>query len=191
MLSKTHDEGRVAYARGVTKRARRNIFFGTTNNIEFLEDITGGRRFLPIQVMKEIDLNWMRTNIRQLVGEACARQSRGERIHQLPRDIWDVAGEHQEAARINTAAEIKLRSWYEPSVDEPVAVHVRATDIVDKLIDAKLPTNSFGPIMRKLGYRPERQYFEIAEKQMRVRIWVRGEFKNSVDISSAKREFKF
>src|SRR5260221_14288828 len=48
MISATHDEGRPAYGRATVKRPRRNIFIGTTNRMEFLEDQSGGRRVLPI-----------------------------------------------------------------------------------------------------------------------------------------------
>ena len=36
------------------KKEGSDIFFGTTNRLEFLEDPTGGRRFLPISVRGEI-----------------------------------------------------------------------------------------------------------------------------------------
>jgi predicted P-loop ATPase len=49
-LSKTEDRYRVAYDRQVSEFPRKCIFFGTTNNRNFLKDPTGNRRFWPIEV---------------------------------------------------------------------------------------------------------------------------------------------
>ncbi|ACL77349.1 virulence-associated E family protein [Ruminiclostridium cellulolyticum] len=49
-LSKTEDRYRVAYDRQVSEFPRKCIFFGTTNNHNFLQDPTGNRRFWPVDV---------------------------------------------------------------------------------------------------------------------------------------------
>lgn len=49
-LSKTEDRYRVAYDRQVSEFPRKCIFFGTTNNRNFLKDPTGNRRFWPMEV---------------------------------------------------------------------------------------------------------------------------------------------
>jgi predicted P-loop ATPase len=49
-IAKQSDSYRAAYDRHVKTRARQCIFFGTTNNAEFLRDATGNRRFLPVDV---------------------------------------------------------------------------------------------------------------------------------------------
>ncbi|WP_152658279.1 virulence-associated E family protein [Oceanobacillus sp. CFH 90083] len=46
--SKTTDMYRVAYDRVVSEFPRKCIFFGTTNNYDFLKDKTGNRRFWPV-----------------------------------------------------------------------------------------------------------------------------------------------
>ncbi|MGL5752402.1 MAG: VapE domain-containing protein, partial [Paraclostridium sp.] len=52
-ISKREDVYRAAYGRRVTKHKRQCIFFGTTNDIEFLKDKTGNRRYWPIVVAKQ------------------------------------------------------------------------------------------------------------------------------------------
>lgn len=47
-ISKRDDRYRKAYARRVTDNPRQCVFFGTTNDTEFLRDYTGNRRFWPI-----------------------------------------------------------------------------------------------------------------------------------------------
>lgn len=49
-LSKTEDRYRVAYDRQVSEFPRKCVFFGTTNTKEFLRDVTGNRRFWPVEV---------------------------------------------------------------------------------------------------------------------------------------------
>ena len=49
-LSKTHDIYRAAYGRQTNKYPRRCVFFGTSNDSEFLKDSTGNRRFWPVDV---------------------------------------------------------------------------------------------------------------------------------------------
>lgn len=49
-VSKQEDIFRGAYRREVETFPRQCVFFGTTNNTEFLRDPTGNRRFLPIDI---------------------------------------------------------------------------------------------------------------------------------------------
>ena len=49
-ISKQEDIYRVAYGRRVSKFPRQCVFFGTTNDQEFLRDKTGNRRFWPVDV---------------------------------------------------------------------------------------------------------------------------------------------
>lgn len=52
-LSKTEDRYRVAYDRQVTEFPRKCVFFGTTNTKGFLRDMTGNRRFWPVEVFPD------------------------------------------------------------------------------------------------------------------------------------------
>lgn len=52
-ISKREDMFRPAYGRTVETYKRQCVFFGTTNNKDFLRDPTGNRRFMPIDVRSE------------------------------------------------------------------------------------------------------------------------------------------
>lgn len=52
-ISKREDMFRPAYGRAIETYKRQCVFFGTTNNKDFLRDPTGNRRFMPIDVHKE------------------------------------------------------------------------------------------------------------------------------------------
>lgn len=52
-ISKREDSFRPAYGRVVETYKRQCVFFGTTNNKDFLRDPTGNRRFMPVDVRTE------------------------------------------------------------------------------------------------------------------------------------------
>lgn len=86
-LSQRSDRFRAAYGRYVKEFPRRCVFFGTTNRDEFLRDITGNRRFWPVDVglnptTKSIwrDLD---SEVDQIWAEAVTRWKLGENLHLL------------------------------------------------------------------------------------------------------------
>src|SRR5699024_7182513 len=52
-ISATIDTYRPKYSRNIARFPRQCVFFGSTNNYEFLKDRTGNRRFLPLPVNKD------------------------------------------------------------------------------------------------------------------------------------------
>ena len=52
-ISKREDMFRPAYGRTIETYKRQCVFFGTTNNKDFLRDPTGNRRFMPVDVRPE------------------------------------------------------------------------------------------------------------------------------------------
>lgn len=50
LITRTSDAWRQKYQEHITIRPRRNLFWGTTNESEFLSDMTGNRRYLPVRV---------------------------------------------------------------------------------------------------------------------------------------------
>jgi hypothetical protein len=93
LLSRQTDRARLAYDRVAKDVPRQCIFVGTTNNIEYLKDTTGNRRFWPVRV-GEIDIKALKRDRDQLWAEACERESEGASIR-LPRRLWPVAAKEQ------------------------------------------------------------------------------------------------
>jgi len=98
-ISKQEDTYRKAYAKRSTVNYRQCVFFGTTNNPEFLRDLTGNRRFWPIDVQKEKpalsvfeDLDEV---IDQLWAEAKNYFKHGEKLY-LNAELEQEAIEYQE-----------------------------------------------------------------------------------------------
>ncbi|TYQ14769.1 UNVERIFIED_CONTAM: putative P-loop ATPase and inactivated derivatives [Acetivibrio alkalicellulosi] len=89
-LSKQEDQYRAAYARRTERHPRRCVFFGTTNNREYLKDSTGNRRFWPISALvvkpcKDV-FGLSDDDIDQFWGEAYCYWQFGEQLY-LPRDL--------------------------------------------------------------------------------------------------------
>ena len=94
-LSRTHDRGRLSYDRMVTEKPRHNIIVGTTNDAQWLRDLTGNRRYWPVAV-DNINIGSLRHDRDQLWAEAAAAEASGESIR-LDKKLWAEAGQEQEA----------------------------------------------------------------------------------------------
>lgn len=93
-ISKQDDHFRTPYARLAERVRRRVVFIGTTNEATYLQDATGGRRFLPIRV-GHIDLEGIAKQREQLFAEAVSRFDSGE-PHWLTSQEDFLAKEEQE-----------------------------------------------------------------------------------------------
>jgi len=98
-LSKVDDRFRPAYARKANTFPRRCVFFGTSNDTEFLRDTTGNRRFLPIDIRdtpsKSVFTDLTQEVVDQIWAEAKCLYMLGEPLF-LSRELEQVAKEVQE-----------------------------------------------------------------------------------------------
>lgn len=78
-LSRQVDEYRPVYGRREIRVPRQLVFAGTTNEWEWNKDPTGGRRFWPIEVTTQIDIDGLREVRDQLFAEAVERVNAGQR----------------------------------------------------------------------------------------------------------------
>jgi len=68
-ITTTNDKFRASYGKRVEEHPRTCVFFGTTNEEEFLTDTTGNRRFLPIICRREQGDSPDFNQIEKLVGQ--------------------------------------------------------------------------------------------------------------------------
>ena len=85
-LSLRADRYRAAYGRHVKELPRCCVFFGTCNEMEFLQDTTGNRRFWPVDVMEAEPTKSVFTDlpddvINQVWAEAKMRWQTGEALY--------------------------------------------------------------------------------------------------------------
>lgn len=101
-ISKREDTYRAAYAKRIKTHRRQCVFFGSTNEEEFLKDQTGNRRFFPIAVHwnenshylfeKEfegvIDQLWAEAKFLYEMGESLILSEEAETIANVERDTY-------------------------------------------------------------------------------------------------------
>lgn len=118
-LSKCFDIYRAAYGRQTEKHPRRCVFFGTSNDNEFLKDATGNRRFWPVDVglhpaQKSIWTD-MPGEVDQIWAEAYMYWAMGEQLY-LPKEIEAAAMEQQESHRELSGKEGIIQDFLEKPI---------------------------------------------------------------------------
>lgn len=119
-LSQCDDQYRAAYGRYKGYYPRRCVFFGTTNSSEYLQDMTGGRRFWPVDVcvipaVKSVFEDLTDDVIAQVWAEAKARWVSGERLF-LTGELEEAAQAQQEAHRETDPWEPIIIGWLEKPI---------------------------------------------------------------------------
>lgn len=110
-LSKTKDNFRAAYAKNVQESPRRCVFFGTTNNTEFLRDPTGERRFWTVELginkpIKSVFKDLTTDEVNQIWAEAYE-------IYKTGKYANDMRGESARIARESQKAHKEIDPWHE------------------------------------------------------------------------------
>lgn len=103
-LSKCDDQYRAAYARRTEKHPRRCVFFGTTNDHDYLKDPTGNRRFWAIDAgvrvpSKQVFRDLTEQEVDQIWAEAYQRWKQGESLildAKIERQAEERRGEHMQ-----------------------------------------------------------------------------------------------
>ena len=118
-LSKTDDIYRAAYGRRTDKYPRRCVFFGTSNDSEFLKDATGNRRFWPVDVgvhpAKKSVWKQLPLETDQIWAEAYLYWTMGEPLY-LPKEIEELAKHQQEKHRESSGKEGIILDFLERKV---------------------------------------------------------------------------
>ncbi|WP_424195508.1 VapE domain-containing protein [Ampullimonas aquatilis] len=115
------DTFRPPYGKRSVTVKRKCVFGGSVNHREFLKDETGNRRYWPIAVGNEIDLQALEADRDQLWAEAVHLHRKGVRHWvdrwEVPRFEWE-----QESRREPSAIEEDLANWLELNVKSSVTL---------------------------------------------------------------------
>lgn len=128
-ISKQTDTYRPAYARYVQDYPRQCVFFGTTNNSEPFQDVTGSRRFWPIEVegIKRGVLTGLEEERDQLWAEAKQRYLDGETLWLDDDKIYEEATKLQDYYTAHDEMEGSIldyldrplpANWYDLSIQD-------------------------------------------------------------------------
>ena len=128
-VSKQTDSYRQAYAHYTQDYPRQCVFFGTTNDPEPLHDVTGGRRFWPIEV-EGVDrgvLTGLEEERDQLWAEAVQRYRDGESlwldddaVNEEAKKMQDffTAHDEMEGSVLDYLDRMLPQAWYEMSIQD-------------------------------------------------------------------------
>lgn len=154
-LSAQVDHYRPSYGRNTVDVPRQNVFVGTTNEIEFLRDPSGSRRFWPVAVTK-VDLDGLRNARNQLWAEALVRYQRGEPWW-LSADAERARVEASEPYRAVDPWEEPVRCWTEERV-EPFTVDEVLNHAIGKAADRHetRDTMRVAALLGRLGFSKKR-----------------------------------
>jgi predicted P-loop ATPase len=130
-ISKREDRYRVAYGRRTENFPRQCVFFGTSNNKDFLRDATGNRRFWPVSTYaqepyKDIGEGLTQHEVNQIWAEAIELYRKGEKLYLTPEleaAAMEAQREHSEvderAGLIQAYLEKKLpENWDEMDIGQ-------------------------------------------------------------------------
>ena len=128
-LSKREDIYRQAYGRRTGRYPRKCVFFGTCNQFEFLKDLTGNRRFWPVDVGKHKPKkniwNDLPAEVDQIWAEAVMRWRIGEPLYFEKPEMEELARAEQEKHREANIKEGVIKSFLE----QPVPKNYNSMDL--------------------------------------------------------------
>lgn len=173
-ITSTHERWTPKYKEFETVFARRLVFIATTNEDEFLADLTGNRRWLPVKV-GQADVDGIKRDLHQLWAEGAEMFSMlGISWSEAERLAAPVHAEHM----ISDAWEPVVREWLdvEDVAGEKPATRnfLRVEDVLKNALGFDLKHCTYkeerrvGAVLRKLGY--EKGNRRIDGKQ--TKVWV-------------------
>ena len=157
-VTRQFDEFRPAYGRRILKIPRRVVLVGTTNQFEYFKDSTGNRRFWPIKVLEQIELDGLRAMRDQLLAEAVERYRADERTYPTRDEQEQYITPEQDAREIADAWEEGVHRFLEDTGIDGRPDQVSGYDVLTKglKIDpgkiTKEMTTRVGIVMRKLHW---------------------------------------
>jgi predicted P-loop ATPase len=167
-ITQTHDEVQKKWENQTTIYPRQFVLAGTTNEKEWLNDPTGGRRFWPVGVSNHIDVAGILEVNEQLWAEATHRVASGELWYILPDNpVYNLAQEEQGKRFVSDA--------WEDLIEEHVSGRdtIRIDDIFRDVLnipaerwDGRARSRVAG-ILTNLGFK---QSF-TTKNSKRIRVW--------------------
>jgi putative DNA primase/helicase len=113
-ISSQKDRFRASFDRRAKDYPRQVVFVGTTNEDHYLVDPTGNRRFWPVRVTRQIDIDWVRAQRTQLFAEAMSYFEAGERYYPTTAEQRRLFEPQQQQRQIENAIQAAiLRHLYD------------------------------------------------------------------------------
>lgn len=180
-ISAQIDEYRPLYQEFLVKNKRRCIFIGTTNEIGFLSDHTGNRRWLPLDIVSKGNPEAITRDREQIWAEAITIFNEHGLLW---KDSEDMGKElHSDFFSVNEVILEAVKNWIEKDhvvtyghyidKDRLVLSEIAQALYPDKAIDVRLQ-KEIGNVLRKLGY--ERKEINAPKgsdgKRKKKKVWL-------------------
>ena len=169
-LSSPSDRYRPSYAKAPVKRQRSLVFTSTTNELAFLTDSTGNRRYWPVNT-GAIDIEGLRRDRDQIWAEAVYRFKNGER--------WWLEGDHETELQEYQKSFVVDDPWV-PSIQGLLSEFGDTGVLMDQIFDQlglEKPYRNSGyarritSILQSIGAEQLRPSSHPMTTQKRPRVW--------------------
>ena len=154
-IARRHEDWTPKYREFNTQFPRRLVFFGTTNQQEFLADETGNRRWLPLAV-NNVDVDGITRDRLQLWAEARELFLRGGVDYQ---EAEKLAAHEHAAFTIHDSWEDAIHKWLEedaPTVISSAAIFMEVLHMATREV-GRPQEMRLGKAMAALGYKKSRK----------------------------------
>ena len=161
LLTRPAIRARRPYGTSIQDFPRAASFAASVNNINFLQDSTGSRRFLCVEVLDMITIGNIEL-IANCWAQAHALIESGERFWFDQVDTARI-NVHNEKYELHSFEEEVVRQFLTPSEeDDPLSVFKSASEVIDTLAEyspnQKMNSVNMGKTLAKLGFKRIKKY---------------------------------
>ncbi len=183
-VSSRVDRVREPYARRPVDRPRQGVLAGTTNQNEYFKDPTGSRRFWPLAIEHDLDLDKIAAWRDQLFAEAIVALEAGERYYPTREESDEYIVPEQDRREIVDPWFERIATWLD--AEEQLVKHsYTASQILlgalhvplDRIDGARSMATRVGTAMHRLGWGKQRD----ATGARLWRYWRPGHYKHEHD----------
>lgn len=156
------DNYREPYQRREITRPRQVVFIGSTNQNEYLKDVTGNRRYWPVRIDGDINLPLLREWRDQLFAEAVHLYNEGAKWHVTGEEEITLFIPEQDFRCIDDPWVSIIGNWIagDGNVHTELTVDMILTKAIgmepDRMSGTKSEAQRIAPILKALGYERSR-----------------------------------
>lgn len=158
-ISSPKDRFRASFDKRPRDYPRQVVFVGTTNERNYLTDVTGNRRFWPVQLTRPPDIAWLRENLEQLFAEALHRLDAGERFWPTREEQHELFDPQQRSRTVESSLEAEVRRvLYDEDQPVPHGTGDQARNF------ALVPEVGMTALLARVGYTIDKQTDVVVKK---------------------------
>ena len=153
------DRFRASFDRRACDYPRQCVFGGTTNEDHYLTDPTGNRRFWPVRISRQIDIEWVLSVRDQLFAEAMERVRAGKRMHPTLEEERELFAPQQQHRQVENAIESAASRWLYDNAEGQIVDEISIVELlgklgigIDRLGPGRYHEKQAGAALRRMGW---------------------------------------